>query len=128
VTSRKLYRTAAGGSTYLLAATIADNSTTTYTDSLVDGSLGAAAPTVLTAITGTEQFPEDAQERLFVEGLKVMLATSQGDLRDVKWRDEWKKDVKRFWGEYKQGRNEPTVMPSYGSISGIRGGSWPRSG
>ena len=31
VTSRKIYRTAANGSTYLLLATIADNTTTTYT-------------------------------------------------------------------------------------------------
>lgn len=126
VTSRKIYRTAAGGSTYLLAATIADNTTTTLEDNVVDGSLGAAAPTVLTAVTGTEQFPEDSQERLFVGGLKVMMGTSQGDLRDNKWREEWKKDVMRFWGEYKQGRNEPTAMPRYGVVQGIRGGYWPR--
>jgi uncharacterized phiE125 gp8 family phage protein len=44
VTSRKLYRTAAGGSTYLLLATIADNTTTTYTDNIADSSLGAEAP------------------------------------------------------------------------------------
>jgi hypothetical protein len=36
VTSRKLYRTAAGGSTYLLLATIADNTTTIYTDNTAD--------------------------------------------------------------------------------------------
>lgn len=44
VTSRKLYRTAAGGSTYLLLATLSDNTTTTYTDNIADGSLGAGAP------------------------------------------------------------------------------------
>lgn len=48
VTSRKIYRTAAGGSTYLLLATIADNTTTTYTDNIADGSLGAGAPTTNT--------------------------------------------------------------------------------
>lgn len=48
VTSRKLYRTAAGGSTYMLLATIADNITTTYTDNIADASLGAGAPTVNT--------------------------------------------------------------------------------
>lgn len=48
VTSRKLYRTAAGGSTYLLLATIADNATTTYTDNIADASLGAGAPTTNT--------------------------------------------------------------------------------
>lgn len=45
VTSRKLYRTAAGGSTYLLLATVADNTTTTYTDNIADASLGAGCPT-----------------------------------------------------------------------------------
>jgi len=48
VTSRKLYRTAAGGSTYLLLATIADNTTTIYTDNIADASLGAGAPSTNT--------------------------------------------------------------------------------
>lgn len=48
VTARKLYRTAAGGSTYMLLATIADNTTTTYTDNIADASLGAGAPTTNT--------------------------------------------------------------------------------
>lgn len=45
VTARKLYRTAAGGGTYLLLATLADNTTTVYTDNIADASLGAQAPT-----------------------------------------------------------------------------------
>lgn len=44
VTSRKLYRTIAGGSTYLLLATMADNTTTAYTDNIADSGLGAGAP------------------------------------------------------------------------------------
>jgi uncharacterized phiE125 gp8 family phage protein len=44
VTARKLYRTAAAGTTYLLLATIADNTTTTYTDTTADGSLGVGVP------------------------------------------------------------------------------------
>jgi uncharacterized phiE125 gp8 family phage protein len=48
VTSRKLYRTAANGSTYLLLATLADNTTTVYTDNIADASLGAAAPSTNT--------------------------------------------------------------------------------
>lgn len=44
-TSRKLYRTVVGGSQLKLVATIADNTTTTYTDSTADGSLGANMPT-----------------------------------------------------------------------------------
>jgi len=48
VTSRKIYRTVAGGSAYLLLTTIADNTTTTYTDNVADSSLGAGAPTTNT--------------------------------------------------------------------------------
>jgi len=48
VTARKIYRTAHDGSTYLLAATISDNTTTTYTDNIADASLGASAPTANT--------------------------------------------------------------------------------
>jgi hypothetical protein len=44
VTARKLYRTVAGGSDYFLVATIADNTTTTYTDNIADASLGAGVP------------------------------------------------------------------------------------
>lgn len=44
VTARKLYRTAAGGSVYKLVATVSDNTTTTYTDNIADGSLGAVEP------------------------------------------------------------------------------------
>tara|TARA_R110000868_G_scaffold62962_3_gene189962 strand:- start:16265 stop:18166 length:1902 start_codon:yes stop_codon:yes gene_type:complete len=45
VGSRRLYRTAAGGSTFKLVTTIADNTTTTFDDNVADASLGANAPT-----------------------------------------------------------------------------------
>lgn len=48
VTSRKLYRTLAGGTTYALLATIANNTATTYTDNIADSALGAGAPTANT--------------------------------------------------------------------------------
>lgn len=44
VTARKLYRTVAGGSSYLLLALLANNTATTYTDNIADASLGAEAP------------------------------------------------------------------------------------
>jgi uncharacterized phiE125 gp8 family phage protein len=44
VTARKVYRTAAGGSSYLLLTTISNNTATTYTDNVADASLGAGAP------------------------------------------------------------------------------------
>ncbi len=47
VTSRKIYRTTAGGGTYQLLTTIANNTATTFLDNIADASLGAAvAPTV----------------------------------------------------------------------------------
>lgn len=49
VIARKIYRVAAGGSTYGLVATISDNVTTTYTDTLADASLGAVPPSASTA-------------------------------------------------------------------------------
>ncbi len=49
VTQRKIYRTAAGGTQLALVATIADNTTTVYSDNLPDASLGANALTVGTA-------------------------------------------------------------------------------
>lgn len=44
VTAREVYRTAAGGSQLKLLTTIADNTTTIFTDNLADASLGANAP------------------------------------------------------------------------------------
>jgi hypothetical protein len=46
-TSRNIYRTVAGNTgSFLLVATVSDNSTTTYSDTTADGALGVAAPTV----------------------------------------------------------------------------------
>ncbi len=50
VTARKIYRTPVNSAgPYQLVTTIADNTTTTYTDSLADGGLGAVAPSSNTA-------------------------------------------------------------------------------
>jgi hypothetical protein len=48
-TSRKLYRTVVGGSQLKLLTTIADNTTTTFADSTLDGALGANAPSTDTS-------------------------------------------------------------------------------
>lgn len=50
VTSRKIYRTIAGGAIYYLLATIANNTATTYTDNIADASLGVQAPTTNTTL------------------------------------------------------------------------------
>lgn len=45
VTARRIYRTVAGGSTYLFLVALNDNTTTTLTDSTADVLLGSACPT-----------------------------------------------------------------------------------
>ena len=49
VTSRKVYRTIAGGAQHKLVTTIANNTATTYTDNIADASLGANVPTTNSA-------------------------------------------------------------------------------
>lgn len=44
-TARKIYRTTVGGSAFLLLTTINDNTTTVFSDTVADGSLGVAVPT-----------------------------------------------------------------------------------
>lgn len=126
VTSRKLYRTTAGGSTYGLVTTIADNTTTTYTDNTGDGSLGAAPPTLLTAVTGTQQLPDAFLDCILLEGLKTDLAKSQGDVRDRAWKEDWRKEVKRMWAEFQQGQNQAVCLPRYGANAGLSGGGFGR--
>ncbi len=50
VTSRKVYRTVAAGSQLKLLTTLSNNTTTVYTDSTADASLGANVPTTNTAL------------------------------------------------------------------------------
>ncbi len=74
VTSRKIYRTAAGGSTYLLLATLSDNTTTSYTDNIADGSLGAAAPsTNTTADPELTQLIKTVRQRCELETARTLL-------------------------------------------------------
>lgn len=49
VTARNVYRTEVGGTVYKLSGTIADNTTTTYTDNVPDEDLEGAAPAVNSA-------------------------------------------------------------------------------
>lgn len=44
-TARKLWRTEGGGAVYKFLATLSNNTATTYTDNIADGSLGETAPT-----------------------------------------------------------------------------------
>src|SRR6266567_3056666 len=52
-TARKVYRTAVGGAVFKLLTTINDNTTTTFADTTVDGSLGASNPPVYSSFGGS---------------------------------------------------------------------------
>ncbi len=68
-TARKIYRTVAGDTgNYLFVATINDNTTTTFSDTIADGSLGAAAPTTNTTALGSIQV-QDASGTNVVGGV-----------------------------------------------------------
>lgn len=74
VTYMDLYRTAAGGSTYLLVVADTANDGATYTDNIADTSLGAAAPSTNTTadpelvswITAARQYAETFTHRSFI--------------------------------------------------------------
>jgi uncharacterized phiE125 gp8 family phage protein len=74
VTARKVYLTAAGGSAYLLASTVSNNTATSETLNVADGSLGAQAPTTNTTvdpeltrlITATRERAELATQRALI--------------------------------------------------------------
>jgi|SRR5271166_612189 len=60
VVQRKIYRTVAGGTQYLLLTTIFDNTTLTFTDNLGDGSLGVQQAPQAGAFTGDNSPPPQA--------------------------------------------------------------------
>lgn len=74
-TARKIYRTVAGGSQLKLVATINDNTTTTYTDGTLDGSLGANAPTSSTTLVYDDIRVTDSKITL-TTGSPVVLSTT----------------------------------------------------
>lgn len=73
VTARKIYRTIAGGSTYLLLTAITDNTTTAYTDNIADAALGAGAPStnttgdpLLSALIKTARMAAEQETRRYL--------------------------------------------------------------
>lgn len=75
--SRNIYRTAVGGVTgsEKFVATVADNTTTTYSDTLADGSLGVAIPT-----TNTATAPIDGFDYFDFGGVIHMVAVAGGNV------------------------------------------------
>lgn len=83
-TARRIYRTIAGGTDYFLLATLADNTTTAYTDVTADAALGAAVPLINTTIDNP-LYPTYALHRWYLcksnrkgAGVTGAWTTSQG--------------------------------------------------
>jgi len=125
VTSRKVYRTAAGGLQYKLLTTIANNLATTFTDNVADVALGADVPLPPAAVTGLQQFPSDFHDSALYDGLQFLLARGQGDNRDTRFFAEWDRQVQRMWEEIQQGQNEVGAFPAFPGGSGGHG-VWDR--
>lgn len=121
ITGRRIYRTAASGTSFLLVASLADNVTTSYLDNIADGSLGTAAVTMAAAVTGMEQYPPDFHRHVFVRALMNRLMGSQGDQREIAWGQNWEGRLARMWANCKPNQNQGQVMPEYGRGIGMGG-------
>jgi hypothetical protein len=121
VTGRKIYRTAAGGTSLLLAATISNNVATTATDNVADVSLGAAAPTVFTAITGLERFPESFHNTTLRDLMRLRLARNKGDGRSAgELPQAVARSLSDMWAEDNVS-STPGRVPRYGAGRILRG-------
>ena len=118
VTARNLYRTMNGGNDYFFLDTLADNVTTTYTDSTLDVALGAAMPLEADSVSGAEEFPEQFHESSLYDGLEFFLAKSQGDGRDRQFQNDWDRAVQRMWEEIQQGQNKINAFPPFPGFVG----------
>ncbi|MDP9192296.1 MAG: head-tail connector protein [Acidobacteriota bacterium] len=87
VTSRKIYRTTANTSTYLLQSTIANNTATTATDNVADASLGVAAPTTNTTLDPYINALIIAARMYVEQHTKRALCTQTWDLKGDSWGD-----------------------------------------
>lgn len=125
VTSRKIYRTAANAdpdvaANYLLLATIADNTTTSYLDNIADGSLGAEAPTTNDTVSDT--YPEPLSTTLAnagmsggVSGLSFLQVAEAGSGNLVISSDP---DIAAEADGYPIGDNtNPLVLPTSGAMN-----------
>lgn len=117
VTSRKIYRTAAGGEQHKLVATLSDNVTTTYSDNVDDVSLGDNVPTVATAISGLEKFPAAYHRTAILESAMTLLARNQGDGRSGgEFPQAAMSALAQMWAE-EQIHHVPRRQPRYGRRS-----------
>ena len=102
ITTKTLYRTAVGGSTFKLLSAITDLSTLTLDDTTADGSLGATAPT---GTSGLELIPDDYCRSVIMEGVIALDARDLGDLRSASEHDaRYRRQLNRAKANSQQGR------------------------
>lgn len=87
VASRKIYRTAASGTTYKLLTTISDDTTTTYDDNVADGSLGAT----LVETCSLMFIPPTYHFTVMLPGVIAKARKVKGDTRD--WEADYQKGL-----------------------------------
>lgn len=115
VTSRKLYRTAAGGDTFKLVTTLSDNTTTTYTDNTADGSLGADLAAQSAAVSGLEKFPRQHHRTGLFDTALTLLARTQGDGRSAgEFSQSALSALAQMWAD-EQVQHVPRRLPRYGA-------------
>ena len=112
VTSRKIYRTVGGGTQHKLVATLSDNTTTTYSDNVADGSLGANVPTAADAVTGLEMFPEQYHDGCLLDALLLIVQRNQGDGRTGEFTPIVVQSFAKMWASQNP-HHVPTRMPRY---------------
>ncbi len=113
VTSFKLYRNAAGGTQRKLVTTLNVPLPATYLDDVADIALGADVPTVATAVTGLEVFPEMFHDSALFDGLVYLLSRVKGDGREVQFDAKWEQGIRRMWEQQQQGLGEVKAFPAF---------------
>lgn len=121
VTGRRIWRNAAAApGVYKLVGTLADNTTTTFTDNVADGALGVVAPTPATAqYTGLEVYPKDFHESLIMDGLQARAEAGVGKPYD----QAWLMAVRTMWAAQDPAEHQAKLMPVYGQAAGLAGQS-----
>lgn len=119
VVTRKLYRTHDGGSDYFLLHEFTDdNTTTTFTDDILDGSLTEAL-TASQVADSLSRFPRDFHRNVLLKGVIARLAASYGDGRKA----EFDADFERALGQVKARRQHGLE-----TLERIGSGGLPRFG
>jgi len=114
VTGRKVYRTVVDGSTFKLLATATENISTSFTDSIADGSLGAD---LATGFSGVELIPAEYPGSCIQEGMIVLDARDKGDMRSASELEaRWRKNCARAWANRQIGREKNMRLGDEGLI------------